>query len=233
MRPLFSADFLEIWERGSGLHPIDRCLVVLHAVAPETPYESLSDWPLGRRNQALAEIRCSSFGRRLEAWTACARCGEKLEFQLDARALSAPRFPHPSQITIEGRPFRLPTSRDLALAARERDPRIGAIRIVEACCGLDESETVPWSDQDLDEIGDQMALADPWAETRLTLKCSSCGNEWEENLDIGAFLWTEITSQAQRLLRDVHTLASAYGWSEAEILALSDARRERYLEMCP
>jgi hypothetical protein len=29
----------------------------------------------------------------------------------------------------------------------------------------------------------------------------------------------------------VHTLASAYGWSESEILALSDARRRLYMEM--
>jgi hypothetical protein len=30
---------------------------------------------------------------------------------------------------------------------------------------------------------------------------------------------------------DVHTLASAYGWSESEILSLNPARREFYLEM--
>jgi hypothetical protein len=30
---------------------------------------------------------------------------------------------------------------------------------------------------------------------------------------------------------DVHALASAYGWSEREILALSDTRRRLYLEM--
>ena len=30
---------------------------------------------------------------------------------------------------------------------------------------------------------------------------------------------------------EVHTLATAYGWSEAETLALGDARRAMYLEM--
>jgi hypothetical protein len=32
-------------------------------------------------------------------------------------------------------------------------------------------------------------------------------------------------------LREVHVLASANGWSEAEILALSPQRRQRYLEI--
>jgi len=35
----------------------------------------------------------------------------------------------------------------------------------------------------------------------------------------------------RRLLVEVHALASAYGWSEQEILSLSDARRRLYLEM--
>jgi hypothetical protein len=36
---------------------------------------------------------------------------------------------------------------------------------------------------------------------------------------------------ARRLLYDVHALASAYGWSEDEVLAVSPARRRCYLEM--
>jgi hypothetical protein len=49
--------------------------------------------------------------------------------------------------------------------------------------------------------------------------------------DIGAFLWEEIAAQARRLLREVHTLARAYGWREADILVMSAARRQAYLEM--
>ena len=38
-------------------------------------------------------------------------------------------------------------------------------------------------------------------------------------------------AHARRLLLDVHQLASAYGWSEMEILSLSATRRNAYLEM--
>jgi hypothetical protein len=47
--------------------------------------------------------------------------------------------------------------------------------------------------------------------------------------DIVTFLWREIENLAGHLLRDVHTLASAYGWRESDILALSAARRDFYL----
>ena len=46
-----------------------------------------------------------------------------------------------------------------------------------------------------------------------------------------ALLWEEIEVRAHVLLGEVHRLASAYGWSEAQILALSPARRASYLAM--
>ncbi len=81
------------------------------------------------------------------------------------------------------------------------------------------------------ELGERMASADPMAETRLTLRCPECGEEWEETFDIVSFFWAEIEAQAKRLLFEIHTLALAYGWTESEILSLSEPRRALYLEM--
>ena len=39
------------------------------------------------------------------------------------------------------------------------------------------------------------------------------------------------SARAGALLHEVHRLASAYGWSEAQILALSPARRAQYLAL--
>jgi hypothetical protein len=44
-------------------------------------------------------------------------------------------------------------------------------------------------------------------------------------------LWLEITARSQRLILEVHQLARTYGWTEAEILNLSAARRALYLKM--
>src|SRR5512136_3461493 len=87
MRTLSSSDLLNVWERSAGLHPLDRGLVALSAAFPEEPPASLADWTLGRRNQALIELHCCLFGPALGGWTACAGCGEKMEFEIDGRAL--------------------------------------------------------------------------------------------------------------------------------------------------
>jgi hypothetical protein len=76
-----------------------------------------------------------------------------------------------------------------------------------------------------------LAEADPLADVQLAVSCPSCGTRQQVSFDILSFFWTEIEAWAWRILREVHTLASAYGWHEHDILALSPRRRQSYLEM--
>jgi len=238
MRALSNSDVLQLWESGGRLHPLDQALLALGAALPETPHEDLADWPLGRRNTALAELRRSCFGGTLQGWVSCPQCGERLEFEMDSENLinhALDRDQAGERIAIEpvainGRTFRLPTSRDLARLAGESDPHAAALRLVESC-RVDGAETPGWSELDLDEVGEQLAMADPVAETRLALECAECGNRWDEPLDIASYLWTEIEACARRLVAEVHTLASAYCWTEEKILSMSETRRALYLEM--
>jgi hypothetical protein len=65
----------------------------------------------------------------------------------------------------------------------------------------------------------------------LDFTCPGCNYQWQSLFDITAFFWQEIAAFVKRLLREVHTLAKAYGWREADILAMSHQRRQFYLEM--
>jgi hypothetical protein len=234
MRALSSPDFLDLWERGYGLHPVDQGLLALSAALPAESPEGLADWPLGRRNRALVRLRCSCFGPRLKAWTSCKGCAEKLEFELDGEAWGASVWGNSldqiKPIVVKGRSFRPPTSRDLARTVGAADLS-SAIRRLLIGCLMDAADSLEeLAEEDLREIGEQMAAADPQAETRLTLHCPECGKQWEESLDIVGFFWAEIEARAKRVLFEIHTLASAYGWSEREILSLSEPRRALYLE---
>jgi hypothetical protein len=234
MPALSDSEILSLWESGARRHPLDRALLMLGAAETDTPYERLADWPLGRRNQAVARLRRSCFGDAVRAWLACRACAEKLEFELDSRLLAddaaATDGAGDEPVVVNGRSFRAPTSRDLAQAARESDPLQAAIRLAGSCC-LSVPAPADWPAEELDDIGRALALADPHAEIRLPLQCPACGHAWEESLDIAWFTWEEIEARARRLLFDVHTLASAYGWSEAEILTLGASRRARYVEL--
>jgi hypothetical protein len=232
MRTLSNLDFLELWERGAVLHPLDRALLTISMAVPGEDYDTLAAWPLGRRNAALSQLRRACFGQLLTGWIACPECGERLEFSLDAEKLHSDAQEVAGEIVIDGRRFRPLTSRDLAGIVNERNEQTAALKLLRQCC-LDRNEFdgSTFSLEEIDAISEQLAQADPLAETLLELQCAECGHCWSEPLDMAAWLWTEIEARSRRLLLDVHALASAYGWSEIEILSLSEQRRALYIEM--
>jgi hypothetical protein len=232
MHTLSDSKLLNLWENGSRRHPLDRALLILNAAFPEMSYEDLADRPLGWRNRTLAQFRTRCFGLDLHGWASCIQCAERLEFAIDGRVLAGAESDGETvaQVVVNGVPFRLPTSRDLAAAMQETDPRVASVRLLQNCCEQEVASRI-WSEEEIDQIGEAMAEADPLAEIRLTLRCPQCAREWDECLDLPAFVWTEIDAHVRRLFLQIHSLASAYGWSEAEILSLSESRRALYLEM--
>lgn len=238
MRALSNADFLTLWENGHRLHPLDRGLLAIRTSLPEGPNsqvadEPVADWTLGRRNRALAELRMLYFGPRLEGWTACSECGEKLEFEVDCRSLAETHEESSSrQIAVHGGIFRLPTSRDLARIAGETDPQRAALLLLENCAIHREASVLSnWSESEIEEIAEKMSLADPLAEISLDFECPVCRHTSQEVLDLSSFLWAEFETRAKRLLLEIHALATSYGWAESAILAMSDVRRATYLQM--
>ena len=81
------------------------------------------------------------------------------------------------------------------------------------------------------ELTETIAAADPLAEIALELACPDCAAAWSAPFDIVRFLWSEVEAWAARILDEVHILASHYGWSEADILALSPQRRQNYRDL--
>lgn len=232
MRTFSTPEILEIWEKGRRLHPLDQGLLALSTALPHPPGE-LANWPLGRRNQALFDLHCQAFGSRLQGWTSCTGCGEKVEFDLDANELMPAHeeeHARPETLTVGAERFRLPTSRDLAEVLAAGNATSAAIRLLERC-REDRAEPLALSDAMLDEAQEKLASADPMADIRLALLCPACGHEWDGTLDIARFVWAEIESHARRLLREVHYLAQAYGWTETEVLSLTAARRSLYMQM--
>ncbi len=159
------------------------------------------------------------------------------------------------QVLVDGSAYtvclRAPTTHDLIEMARERDrarevDRSGGsppplqvqdqkslfYRLVVSA----ERENRPVLPADLPvevlaDCAQALAEYDPQADVQLALRCPDCGYAWEAPFDIVSYLWHEIETWVGRLLREVHLLASAYGWNEGDILSLSPMRRRRYLEM--
>jgi hypothetical protein len=226
------AEILGLWEAGRMLHPLDRGLLAARAGSPPGPGGNAADWPLGRRNRALAQLHCAVFGGMLRGWARCPTCGEQLEFDFDSQKLiEAASDLEDRLVTVGEWSFRLPTSRDLAAASAEASEAAAALRLLSNCWAGAQPPHTTWNDDDVRRIEESMAEADPLAEIRLHFDCPDCTAAFDESLDLPSFVWAEIDSQARAILTEVHELATAYGWSESTVLALSPARRGAYLEL--
>ncbi len=122
---------------------------------------------------------------------------------------------------------------DLAAAATSPDPVAELRRRCLAATGEDRRAVDPATlpPEVLQAAEAAMVAADPLAELLVALACPDCGAGFEADLDVGAFVWAELDARARRLLHEVDVLARAYGWTEPEVLALSEARRAAYLRI--
>lgn len=239
MSALSAAEVLTLWESGHALHAVDRALVMLGTAFPEHSRDELAALPLGQRDAGLLALRQSAFGDRLSASARCPGCAELAEFELSCNALRVMDEPIVSaQLELAGYTVtvRALNSFDLATAAMSADA-LGAQRRLMACCVTEARRgDEPVAPDELpdtlcESIGAAALAADPAAERLLDLQCPRCGHLWQVALDMTHLLWSEIAARARRVLLEVHLLAHAYGWSEADILAMSESRRASYLQM--
>jgi hypothetical protein len=244
MWPLSSLDIVEMWEVGRSQHPIDRVLTLLVGASLGVEWENLAALTIGRRDTLLFSLREELYGARIDAYTECPSCGERLEISFSAeevRALPLPEEPNPDGLFCyqEGETqvtFRLPDSRDLAAVAGNRSLQAARTALLQRCIKETRvaGNVVPWRElreELITGLVDRMSECEPAAEVLFNMSCPSCDKSWQEPFDVASFLWSEVAAHARRLLREVHILARAYGWEEREILSMSDARRECYLEM--
>jgi hypothetical protein len=142
-----------------------------------------------------------------------------------------------ADVEIDGYTLRVrpPNSADM-LAASHADLARARVELLRRCVlsvrrdgMVSKAQALPESV--LSGVEQHLAHVDPQADLRLRLTCPACGQLTTTVLDIVSFFWREIDAWACRMLREVHTLASAYGWTEEAILALTPLRRQCYLEL--
>lgn len=242
MQPLSAAQILQAWEIGQGRTSVEQAIALLSVAYPDRSFAQLSQLSIGQRDGELLQLREITFGSQLDGYTECPHCGERLEFQLNVADIRYESPPHPPGQSYETQfdewklQFRLPTSQDLSAIADFTDKESAQARLWQRCILqasqqgiLVAPEAIP--PDAIAQLAADMVLADPQAEVLLPLVCSACQYQWLSMFDIAAFFWTELSAQAQRLLREVHALARFYGWREADILAMSARRRNQYLTL--
>jgi hypothetical protein len=228
-------------------------LTLLATAWPETPGSHFSQLSIGQRDAFLLTLRERLFGPRLSGVAKCPQCDERLDLTFQVADIRAPlpttddvaaiaaQTNQVWRVTVDDvqLQFRLPNSADLLAVVAVGDAAAIRQELLRRCVLSVEKDGTDTTAHFLANLPDdvaqalaaQMEAADPQGNVQLALDCPTCGHPWLQAFDILTYLWNEIDDWAQRTLREVHLLASAYGWNEREILDMSARRRQHYLEM--
>jgi hypothetical protein len=244
MRVLSDSLLLQVWERGYDQHPLDRALTMLAIACPELSTTDLVSLTVGQRDAYLLDLRELTFGSKIDSFVECPNCQEKLEFCLNTRDLRITDQTQPKAedyvLKLEEfeLKFRLPNSQDLAAISGFSDPDAARLFLGQRCllevhCNGNPVDLDQIPSTIVSQLTEQMTAYDSQAEILIGLDCPACNHHWQALFDIVMFFWTEVSTQAKRLMRDVHALARFYGWREADILAMGAFRRKQYLNLIP
>lgn len=239
MRSLSASDLLQAWETALGCPAAERGVALLDVCAGQFPGTS-SSIGIGERDARLLHLYEVLFGSALHAFAECPACQGRLEYTLTSSDLVPPTSFHLESAAVEADGFslrlRLLDCSDLHAAAQCPDEATARRVLFESSMVEASRDGEPVSLHDVPSsliplVEDCLTAIDPRLEMLIHLSCSFCGHTWQVLFDPDRFLWAKVGALAKRLLREVHTLASAYGWSEESILNLTAQRRQAYLEL--
>ena len=241
MNNLSASELLNIWEIGRSQTLTRQALLLLSASCPERSIDTLAKLSIGQRDALLLTLREMTFGQSLNGMASCPECCEHIELSFNMTDIRiTPGSEPPEELTIKANGFEvrfhLPGSQDLAAITEYEDIGLAQEELLRSCLitahhnGKDISfDKLPSGLSEV--IAKKMEESDPHSDIELALSCPTCGYQWQAIFDIVSFFWSEINAWSYRILHEVHTLARAYKWREADILAMSPLRRQFYLDM--
>jgi hypothetical protein len=204
-----------------------RAGVVTAVLARCAPLAEADAWalPVGVRLHALVELCHAAGWRELNRVLVCPApdCDEEVEIELALAALAGAVREAGVPGPVEGFRPRRPTGDDLR---RWHDRPPTDAQMVAELGGPDDAPP-----ELVAAVEAALAEAEPLIDVRVSSACPRCGAPLEVAFDVEQEAVSMLRRAQDDLLRDVGTLARAFHWSEAEIVALPAHRRRRYLAM--
>lgn len=206
-----------------------------------TDGEDVWGWTLDRRVRALLAVIRAGAGDRLTWPARCLEgtCGREMELELSVeQLLSTPEpaaefccSPAPEQM-LE---LRLATGADQRRWRATAEPgghdlvSVLATSLVRAVNGEHPPPGWMLPREWLPGLDAAFGEHDPLGSLELRVACPWCGAQSLLEPDLEALALSYLALEQRRVLEQVHQLARAYHWTEAQVLAVPPRRRALYL----
>jgi hypothetical protein len=223
----------------SGTSPLEATQflnrLLVNAAGSNVSPDQVKGLTIGDCDRIFAALYLTYFGEQIESNLTCQICGESYEFrfalpQLLATldALEAEQVSGPDEAGVytlpDGRRFRLPTAGD-----RETVIGLDSARAMQVLLKSCVVEGDPF--QDAEMLQTAMEAVGAGLDVDLDAPCAHCGAPQTVQFDMQTFLLRALAFEKRYLTREVHRIASTYGWGFKEILALPREDRRTFVRL--
>lgn len=213
---------------------LEACLVGISDA--DVPGDLARRLLVGDRDYLMFALRRLTLGDSFQGVLACPLCAAPMDISFGAEDVPVePRPQTAASYTLElGSAagslrtvrFRLPTGGDQE-AVLDMDHGAAVEALLERC--IVDDGGAPLAIDEREAVVTAMDRLAPQVDIELDLTCPVCGHAFLMPFDVTAFFFHEMGINGAQLLREIHSLALAYHWSEADILSLGRDRRRAYL----
>lgn len=204
--------------------------VLARCTLPEPDRDFLWDLPVGKRIECLLMLGTLDGLDAFDIDLHCPGCHGLFEVTTTAeelleagRAADRVIVEVPSNAGMSR--FRIPTGRDQKLWLEQGLP--DGTDTIAAIIATLEVDAV--NDVCVSALEAALDVADPLLRAPIVSACPDCACQVEAEMDLEAFVLAHFQRSQDSLIAGIDLLASRYHWSEAEILALPEWRRVRYV----
>jgi hypothetical protein len=217
-------------------HPVTAAVRLADRVAVSSTGEAVAweELPAADLDAIILVIRQAWLGDTIRTQGCCAdpACRERMDIAFSISVYLRHHRPRTCRAVLPGRKagwfelagggasFRLPTIGDLQTAVSAPDAEL---RLRQRCV---DPPVIPASVAR--RISRAMYALAPSMGGLVTARCPACGNDVIMHFDPLTYTLAELRCAAGDLYEQVNLLASAFGWSEREILLMPRRRRARY-----
>jgi hypothetical protein len=236
---------LDAWRPFGGLEDLDvdfarddrPALVTALLASCGEPRDDGFWWlqPVGNRIAALFRLLAATDAvDHLSLLAHCRRpsCGERFELELPMAMLhDVVPDGETIQVHLNGEQsvsLRRPNGRDLREWRNQRPTSRQAAVAIMLHSLVVEGQATP---DDEPVLSEALSVLDPLVAFTVSCACPACRSTNEVRVDLEDIALARLRRKQRELLREIHRLASRYGWTEAEVLAIPPHRRAHYLAM--
>ena len=230
-----AVDFAMLNRAALATHLLELCTVDPQRLLPSDIFNELS---IGKRIVCLLVLAAGGQDKVLSLVLTCQDCSQELELELMLSEVlelqgEADRIETVS-VDLGGKQveFRKPKGRDQEIWGGvqfrdERDVVVGMIGTLAMT-----PDFTPFIDQaSVNAVEEAFDEADPLVDFRCRVSCGECGRLTEYTVDLMETALGMLNQTQNQLIYTIHRLASHYHWSERDIFAVPEWRRQKYVQL--